>query len=230
LSMRVAMFCCGEQFVEQCVTTPITSPPSTRPDPELPNVASMQTRAARPDRPEVDLRRLVAGFLRMAPDVAIVGEVRDREALPLLLTLSSGVTGYTTIHAGTARQGLTRLRFVCQLADNTELPMSALNALVSEAVDVVVYSDRRGGLPKVTEVIAVEEQQTGRGSPAFTVSELFARDHTEGELTWTGNLPVRCARPLAAAGFDVRELLDGGARVDGERRGAVGSAGREGVS
>jgi pilus assembly protein CpaF len=42
----------------------------------------MQTRAARYDREPVDLRRLVAGFLRMAPDVAIVGEVRDREALP----------------------------------------------------------------------------------------------------------------------------------------------------
>jgi pilus assembly protein CpaF len=55
------------------------------------NVASMQTRPSRPERPAVDLRRLVAGFLRMAPDIAIVGEVRDREALPLLLTLSSGV-------------------------------------------------------------------------------------------------------------------------------------------
>ena len=90
----------------------------------LPNVASMQTRAARPERPAVDLRRLVAGFLRMAPDVAIVGEVRDREALPLLLTLSSGVKGYTTIHAGSARQALTRLRFVCQLSD-TDLPARA---------------------------------------------------------------------------------------------------------
>ena len=48
---------------------------------ELPNVAHMQTRPARSDRKEVDLRRLVAGFLRTAPDVAIVGEVRDREAL-----------------------------------------------------------------------------------------------------------------------------------------------------
>lgn len=47
----------------------------------LPNVAHMQTRPARIDRKEVDLRRLVAGFLRMAPDVAIVGEVRDQEAL-----------------------------------------------------------------------------------------------------------------------------------------------------
>jgi hypothetical protein len=45
----------------------------------LPNVAHMQTRPARADRREVDLRRLVAGFLRMAPDVAIVGEVRDRD-------------------------------------------------------------------------------------------------------------------------------------------------------
>ncbi|HET7523525.1 MAG TPA: ATPase, T2SS/T4P/T4SS family, partial [Acidimicrobiales bacterium] len=69
----------------------------------LPNVAHMQTRPPRADRSEVDLRRLVAGFLRMAPDVAIVGEVRDREALPLLLTLSSGVKGLTTIHAGSAR-------------------------------------------------------------------------------------------------------------------------------
>jgi pilus assembly protein CpaF len=55
-------------------------------DVPVPNVAQTQTRAARPDRPEVDLRRLVAGFLRMAPDVAIVGDVRDREALPELLS------------------------------------------------------------------------------------------------------------------------------------------------
>jgi pilus assembly protein CpaF len=55
-------------------------------DVPVPNVAQMQTRAARPDRPEVDLRRLVAGFLRMVPDVAIVGDVRDREGLPELLS------------------------------------------------------------------------------------------------------------------------------------------------
>src|SRR5437868_11584726 len=127
-------------------------------DVPLPNVAHMQTRPARPDRREVDLRRLVAGFLRMAPDVAIVGEVRDREALPLLLTLSSGVKGFTTIHAGSARQALTRLRFICQLADtSSEIPMSALNSLVTEAVDIVVHCARRGDTPVVTEVLAVEE-------------------------------------------------------------------------
>jgi pilus assembly protein CpaF len=38
----------------------------------LANVASMQTRGGRGEREEVTLRQLVAGFLRMAPDVAIV--------------------------------------------------------------------------------------------------------------------------------------------------------------
>ncbi len=191
-------------------------------DVPLPNVASMQTRAGRPDRPEVDLRRLVAGFLRMAPDVAIVGEVRDREALPLLLTLSSGVKGFTTIHAGSARQALSRLRFICQLADTrSELPMTALNALVTEAVDLVVHSTRVADVPQVTEVIAVEDQQTGEGATAFTVTELFTRPSPEAPLTWTGNLPVRCGRALASAGIDVRELLDPAA-ASGSALGQVG--------
>jgi pilus assembly protein CpaF len=188
-------------------------------DVPLPNVASMQTRAARPDRPEIDLRRLVAGFLRMAPDVAIVGEVRDREALPLLLTLSSGVKGFTTIHAGSARQALSRLRFICQLADTrSELPMMALNSLVTEAVDVVVHSSRVDGVPQVTEVLAVEDQQTGDGAAAFTVTELFRRDRPDAPLVWTGAVPVRCARSLSAAGYDVRELLDVGSRLGGAPR------------
>src|SRR4051794_30488409 len=170
-------------------------------DVPLPNVASMQTRPARQDRREVDLRRLVAGFLRMAPDVAIVGEVRDREALPLLLTLSSGVKGYTTIHAGSARQALTRLRFVCQLAATAgELPMSALNTLVSEAVDLVVHCARRGDAPAVTEVLAVEELQTGRDAMPFTVTELFRRDRPDLPLRWTGNIPSRSARAFEQAG------------------------------
>jgi pilus assembly protein CpaF len=186
----------------------------------LPNVASMQTRPARHDRPEVDLRRLVAGFLRMAPDIAVVGEVRDREALPLLLTLSSGVKGYTTIHAGSGRQALTRLRFICQLADSSnELPLSALNALVSEAIDVVVHCARVGGRVKVTEVITVEELQTGREGTQFTVTEVFSREHSDAPLKWTGTLPVRIARPLAEAGFDIRALVGAEDAGNGPRGG-----------
>ena len=178
-------------------------------DVPVPNVAQMQTRSARPDRPEVDLRRLVAGFLRMAPDVAIVGEVRDREALPLLLTLSSGVTGYTTIHAGSARQALTRLRFVCQLADaSASLPLAALNTLVSESIDVVVHCARTPAGPRVTEVALVEDLAGGAEATHFTVTEVFRRPGADAPLAWTGDVPARAVRRLADAGYDIRALLD----------------------
>ena len=97
-----------------------------------------------PTAPAVDLRRLVAGFLRMAPDVAIVGEVRDREALPLLLTLSSGVTG---LHDHPRRLGppgahpaavhLPAGRHVGRAAAG-----GAQLAGVSESIDVVVHCAR----------------------------------------------------------------------------------------
>jgi len=176
-------------------------------DVPIANVASMQTRPARADRPAIDLRRLVAGFLRMAPDVAIVGEVRDKEALPLLLTLSSGVKGFTTIHAGSGRQALTRLRFICQLADN-DLPMSALNTLVSEAIDVVVHCARTAEGPRVTEVIAVEDLAGGADATQFTVTPIFTRSGPDEPLTWTGQVPVRLEGLLRLAGGDLHALLD----------------------
>lgn len=179
-------------------------------DVPLPNVAHMQTRPARADRSEVDLRRLVAGFLRMAPDVAIVGEVRDREALPLLLTLSSGVQGFTTIHSASARQALSRLRFICQLADTgMELNVSALSALVSEAVDIVVHCARRGQEIRVTEVLAVEDLQVSSGTVAFTTTSVFARPRLADPLAWTGNVPVRAGRALELHGYDVRSFTAG---------------------
>jgi pilus assembly protein CpaF len=177
-------------------------------DVPLPNVASMQTRAARADRPAVDLRRLVSGFLRMAPDVAVVGEVRDQEAMPLLLTLSSGVQGFTTIHAGSARQALTRLRFICQLSDaGSHLSLAALNTLVSDSVDVVVHCHRTGLGPRVTEVVAVEDLTGVPDAPQLTVTQLFERTGPDEPLRWSGAIPGRAARPLADAGFDLRSLL-----------------------
>lgn len=171
------------------------------------NVAKMQTRPARADRPAVDLRRLVAGFLRMAPDVAIVGEVRDREALPLLLTLSSGVKGFTTIHAGSARQALTRLRFVCQLAD-TDLPMSALNTLVSEAIDLVVHCGRTPDGPRVTEILAVEDLAGGVDATQFTTTPVFRPPAPGAPLEWTGQVPARLSTLFHQSGRDLRALVE----------------------
>ena len=177
-------------------------------DVPLPNVAAMQTRPSRTDRPEVDLRRLVAGFLRMAPDIAVVGEVRDREALAFLLTLSSGVKGYTTLHAGSARQALTRLRFVSQLADvGSEIPLTALQGLISESVDVVVHCERTTQGPRVMEVIAVEDHQGGVDNASFTTTELLRRLHPDAELQWSGQVPIRLTRALESRDVDLVALL-----------------------
>jgi pilus assembly protein CpaF len=125
-----------------------------------------------------------------------------------LLTLSSGVKGFTTIHAGSARQALTRLRFICQLADTrSELPLAALNALVTEAVDVVVHCARVRDRVVVTEVVAVEDLQGGLDAAAFTVTEVFRRARADGPLAWTGNVPSRLGRALEQAGYDVRALV-----------------------
>ena len=176
----------------------------------LANVAAMQTRAGRPDRPAVDLRRLVAGFLRMAPDVAIVGEVRDREALPLLLTLSSGVQGFTTIHSGSARQALTRLRFICQLSEvGAALPLDALNRLVADSIDLVVHCRRGPDGPRVEEVVAVEDGIGPTAATQFTVTDVFDRDGVDGGLRWSGEVPARLADDLARRGVDLATLLQG---------------------
>jgi pilus assembly protein CpaF len=171
------------------------------------NVASMQTRGVRPDRPEIGLRQLVAAFLRMAPDVAIVGEVRDREALPLLLTLSSGVTGYTTVHAGSAAQALSRLRFICLLADEAaNLGPATLTTLVAEAVDVVVHCARTPSGPRVLEVLAVEDTTSGDAG-RFTTTPLLARPAPDRPLTWSGLVPDRLTGRLAAQGVDLTRAL-----------------------
>ena len=176
-------------------------------DVPLANVASMQTRSARQDRDEIDLRRLVSAFLRMAPDVAIVGEVRDREALPLLLTLSSGVQGFTTIHASDANAALTRLRFICQLADGaTEIPMSALNTLVSDSIDLVVHSVRDKAGPRVSEIVAVEQLAAGPEATRFTTTTLFSRGDGD-RLEWSGHVPTRLTRLLDAHGSETTALL-----------------------
>ncbi|MBD4427891.1 CpaF family protein, partial [Xanthomonas citri pv. citri] len=51
---------------------------------------------------EIPLRRLVKEALRMRPDRLIVGEVREAEALDMLVALNSGLAGMCTIHANSA--------------------------------------------------------------------------------------------------------------------------------
>jgi pilus assembly protein CpaF len=149
----------------------------------------------------------------MAPDVAVVGEVRDREALSLLLALSSGVTGYTTIHASSAGQALSRLRFLSQLSEaGRHLPFAALSSMVSDAIDVVVHSARTHDGVRITSVVAVEDLVSAPDSPHFTVTEVFAPLAPGGRLQPTGDHPERLERRFAACGLTIRDVLSAGDR------------------
>lgn len=103
---------------------------------------------------EVTLRRLVKEALRMRPDRLVVGEVRDAEALDLLLALNTGVPGAATIHANSARDALTRLAALPLLAGRNIGAAFVLPAVAS-SVDLVVHCERdAAGRRRVREIVA----------------------------------------------------------------------------
>ncbi len=138
---------------------------------DLPNVAHLQTRRARATTPEIDLRTLVGAFLRMSPDRAIVGEIRDREALAFLLTVSSGVPGLSTIHARSTRDALIRLRLLSEL--NVGATHSqALTQLISQGIDLVCFLTRTGTRFEVAELVALEDPALTPEGATFVTTPL----------------------------------------------------------
>ncbi len=102
---------------------------------------------------EVTLRRLVKEALRMRPDRLVVGEVRDAEALDLLLALNTGVPGAATIHANSAREALARLAALPLLAGRNIDAAFVLPA-VAASVDLVVHCERdAAGGRRVAEIV-----------------------------------------------------------------------------
>lgn len=90
----------------------------------------------------VNLRRLVKEALRMRPDRLVVGEVRDAEALDLLLALNTGVPGAATIHANSAEDALRKLAALPLLAGQN-IDSGFILPAIAASVDLVVHC-RRG--------------------------------------------------------------------------------------
>ena len=86
------------------------------------------------------LADLVRSTLRLRPDRIIVGEVRGPEALDMLKAWNTGHPGgITTVHANSARAGLTRLEQLVQ-----EAVVTVPRTLIVEAIDIVVFLRGRG--------------------------------------------------------------------------------------
>ena len=107
---------------------------------------------------EVTLRRLVKEALRMRPDRLIIGEVRDAEALDLVLALNTGVPGAATIHANSARDALVKLAALPLLAGRNIDRGFVVPAIASSVHLVVHCAQDETGRRRVVEVAEV----TGR--------------------------------------------------------------------
>lgn len=117
---------------------------------------------------EVTLRRLVKEALRMRPDRLVVGEVRDAEALDLLLALNTGVPGAATLHANSAVDALRKLAALPLLAGRN-IDAGFVVPAIASSVHLVVHCARGAdGRRFVSEVVA----PTGRVEDGVAETEM----------------------------------------------------------
>jgi len=122
---------------------------------EGPDLVALQGRQASLEGTgEITLRRLVKEALRMRPDRLVVGEVRDAEALDLVLALNTGVPGACTVHANSAAEAIEKLTILPLLAGRN-IDREFIAPALAASVDLVVHCARdRAGQRHVQEIIA----------------------------------------------------------------------------
>lgn len=139
--------------------------------PNIPDLVQMQTRGPNlQGEGEIPLRKLIKEALRMRPSRIVVGEVREAEALDLLIALNSGLPGMGTIHANSARDAITKLQTLPLLAGEN-ISHKFIAPTVASAIDLVIQvSLAPDGTRRVIEVSRV----TGR----------YENDRAEIENIW----------------------------------------------
>lgn len=129
---------------------------------EGPDVVALQGRQASLEGTgEITLRRLVKEALRMRPDRIVVGEVRDAEALDLVLALNTGVPSAGTIHANSADEALEKLALLPLLAGRN-IDRAFIAPALATSISYVVHCRREpDGSRRVVEVVAPTGEVVG---------------------------------------------------------------------
>lgn len=112
---------------------------------------------------EITLRRLIKEALRMRPDRLVVGEVREAEALDLLIALNSGLPGMSSVHANSAHDALVKLTTLPLLAGRN-IDSAFVVPTVASCVDLVVHCElAASGQRRVAEILAPAGRTAGGG-------------------------------------------------------------------
>lgn len=170
--------------------------------PHHPDWVPMQTRdASLEGTGEIPLRRLVKEALRMRPSRLIVGEVRQAEALDLLIAMNSGLPAAATLHANSAREAVTKLCTLPLLAGNN-IAADFVVPTVAGCVDIVVHTATgRDGRRRVREIAALPGRVEAGVVEIADVFTLRGAHLVRG----TGFPPHE--ERFEAAGYDLAQLL-----------------------
>ena len=117
---------------------------------------ALQTRPASIEgQGEIGLRRLIKEALRMRPSRIAVGEVREAEALDLLIALNSGLPGLCTIHANSAADAMLKLSTL-PLLSGQNIPSEFVQPTIAACIDYVVHCELdKEGHRSISEIQAV---------------------------------------------------------------------------
>ncbi|MBT8426189.1 MAG: CpaF family protein [Silicimonas sp.] len=182
------------------------------------HVGRMESRPANVEgKGAVTQRDCLRNALRMRPDRIIVGETRGEEVIDMLQAMNTGHDGsMTTIHANSARDGVSRLENMIAMA-GIEMPIKATRSQISSAVNLIVQasrlqdgSRRMVSITEVTgmegEVISMQEvfryQRVGLTPDNKIIGHFTAtgvRSHfSERFRMWGYDLPANIFEPFAA--------------------------------
>jgi pilus assembly protein CpaF len=165
----------------------------------------------------VSQRDCLRNALRMRPDRIIVGETRGEEVIDMLQAMNTGHDGsMTTIHANSARDGVSRLENMIAMA-GIEMPLKATRSQISSAVNLIVQasrlqdgSRRMVSITEITgmegDVISMQEvfryQRVGRTPDNKIIGHFTAtgvRSHFSDRFKlWGYDLPAAIFEPVAA--------------------------------
>lgn len=129
----------------------------------VPNLVRLETRNSNVEGcAEINIRDLIRSSLRMRPDRIIVGEVRGGEALDMLQSLNTGHGGFSTGHANSARDMLSRIETMV-LMGSADLPLEAIRSQVASGIDIIVHlgrlRDKSRKVLQIVEIIGFENKE-----------------------------------------------------------------------
>jgi pilus assembly protein CpaF len=150
---------------------------------------------------EIPLRRLIKEALRMRPSRLVVGEVRQEEALDLLVAMNAGMPSMCSLHANGSREAISKLCLLPMLA-GSNVSAEFVVPTVASVVDIVVHTALQpDGTRKVQQITSVTGRIEGN---SIETGEVFSIQ--DGHLEPQGIFPGKLDR-FHAHNIDLTNLI-----------------------